>query len=67
MPNRKGIQYLIKWKGYPSSENSWLSAMQMTHMADLVKKFHSKFPKAPQPPNIRSLQAQQNLKERMLS
>ena len=66
-PNQKGIQYLIKWKGYPSSENSWLPATQMTHTADLVKKSHSKFPRAPWPLNIRSLQAQQDLKEGMLS
>ena len=39
----------------------------MKHVADLVKEFHSKFPKAPRPPNIRSLQAQQDLKEGMLS
>ena len=66
-PNQKGVQYLIKWKGYPSSENSWLPATQMKHAADLVKEFHSKFPKAPWPPNIRSLQTQQDLKEGMLS
>ena len=66
-PNRKGIQYLIKWKGYPNSENSWLPATQMKHAAELVKKFHSKFPRAPRPPSIRSLQAQQELREGMLS
>ena len=66
-PNRKGVQYLIKWKGYPNLENSWLPATQMKHAAELVKEFHSKFPKAPRPPSIRSLQAQQDLKEEMLS
>jgi Chromo (CHRromatin Organisation MOdifier) domain len=66
-PNRKGVQYLIKWKGYPNSENSWLPATQMKHAAELVKQFHSKFPKAPRPPSIRSLQVQQDLKEGMLS
>ena len=66
-PNRKGVQYLIKWKGYPNSENSWLPAMQMKHVAELVKQFHSKFPEAPRPPSIRSLQVQQDLKEGMLS
>ena len=39
----------------------------MKHAAELVKQFHSKFPKAPRPPSIRSLQAQQDLKEGMLS
>jgi hypothetical protein len=66
-PNKKGIQYLIKWKGYPDSENSWLPASQMKHAADLVKKFHSQFPKAPRPLQIKSLQEQLGLKEGMLS
>ena len=39
----------------------------MKHAVDLVKEFHSKFPKAPRPLNIRSLQVQQDLKEGMLS
>jgi hypothetical protein len=66
-PNKKGIQYLIKWKGYPSSENSWLAASQMKHAADLVKQFHSQFPKAPRPLQIKSLQEQLGLKEGMLT
>ena len=66
-PNKKGIQYMIKWKGYPSSENSWLPASQMKHAADLVKKFHSQFPKAPRPLQIKLLQEQLGLKEGMLS
>jgi len=40
-PNKKGIQYLIKWKGYPSSENSWLPTLQMHHAKALVHQFHS--------------------------
>ena len=66
-PNKKGIQYLIKWKGYPSSENSWLPASQMKHAVELVKEFHSRFPKAPQPTQIKLLQEQQGPKEGMLS
>jgi transposase InsO family protein len=50
-PNRKGIQYLIKWKGYPHSENSWLPASQMKHAAETVQQFHNKNPQAPRPPN----------------
>jgi hypothetical protein len=35
-PNRRGVQYLVKWKGYPNSENSWLPASGMKHTMDLV-------------------------------
>jgi hypothetical protein len=33
-------QYLIKWKGYPSSENEWVDSREM-HAEDLVKQFHA--------------------------
>ena len=36
IPNKKGVQYLIKWKGYPSSENSWLPAPQMKDRKSVV-------------------------------
>ena len=32
------LQYLIKWKGYPSSENQWEDADNV-HSDDLVCKF----------------------------
>ncbi len=48
-PNKKGIQYLIKWKGYPSSENSWLPTLQMHHAKALVHQFHSWHPCALKP------------------
>ena len=37
--NKKGVQNLIKWKGYPSSENSWLPASQMKSTSTLVHQF----------------------------
>src|SRR6266403_5287600 len=36
----KSLQYLIKWKGYPESDNSWEPADQV-HALDLVKYYHS--------------------------
>src|SRR6266478_4390040 len=36
----KCLQYLIKWKGYPESDNSWEPADQV-HAPDLVKHYHS--------------------------
>ena len=62
-PNKKGAQYLIKWKGYPSSENSWLPASQMKSASTLVHQFHFKNPKAPRPISLRMLTAQQPHKE----
>jgi len=67
-PNQRGIQYLVKWKGYPSSENSWVSATDMKNAPDLTKTFHNQYPKMPYLPlrNL-SLQAQTNYKEGILS
>jgi hypothetical protein len=39
-PNQHGIQYLVKWKGYPNSKNSWVSATGMKHAMALVKNFY---------------------------
>src|SRR6266705_802275 len=40
--NRKSTQYLIKWKGYPDSENSWLPAKELQSARDLLKQFHDR-------------------------
>ena len=65
--NQRGIQYLVKWKGYPNLENSWLPASQMKHPAELVQQFHHHLPRSPKPSDLRTLQAQQGLKEGILS
>jgi hypothetical protein len=36
----RNFQYLIKWKGFPSSENEWVDSDAM-HADDLVKQFHT--------------------------
>jgi hypothetical protein len=33
----KTLQYLIKWKGYPESDNTWENANQI-HAPELIKK-----------------------------
>jgi hypothetical protein len=44
-PNKRGIQYLVKWKGYPDSENSWIPSSGMKHTQNLVHEFHSRHPR----------------------
>jgi hypothetical protein len=66
-PNKKGVQYLIKWKGYPDAENSWVPSSGMKQATTLVNHFHSRNPRAPQPARLRLLTAQQPHKEGILS
>jgi hypothetical protein len=37
--NKKSMQYLIKWKGYPASENSWLPEKELTNAKKLLDQF----------------------------
>jgi hypothetical protein len=62
--NKKSTQYLVKWKGYPDSENSWLPAKELTHAKDALHKFKSKNASKE---GIQVLQAQEGLKEGILS
>jgi Chromo (CHRromatin Organisation MOdifier) domain len=39
----KKLQYLIKWEGYPDSDNTWEPADQV-HAPDLVKQYHCNHP-----------------------
>jgi len=39
--NQKSTQYLVKWKGYPDSENSWLPAKELQSACKLLKQFHN--------------------------
>jgi len=40
---RRQLQYLIKWKGYPSSDNTW-EPEENVHAEDLVKEYHRRHP-----------------------
>jgi hypothetical protein len=37
------LQYLVKWKGYPESDNTWEPATQI-HTPDLLKTYHRRRP-----------------------
>jgi Chromo (CHRromatin Organisation MOdifier) domain len=37
--HHKTLQYLIKWKGYPESDNTWEDANQI-HAPALIKLYH---------------------------
>ena len=62
--NKKSTQYLVKWKGYPDSENSWLPARELTHAQELVRNFQTK---QTSKEGIQTLQAQGKPKEGILS
>jgi hypothetical protein len=40
MGRGKKLQYLIKWKGYPDSDNTWEPATQI-HTPDLIKQYQT--------------------------
>jgi len=64
--NRKSTQYLIKWKGYPALENSWLPEKELTNAKELLDQFKQKHT-LKQRINTLALQAQQRPKEGILS
>jgi transposase InsO family protein len=37
---QQGLEYLIKWKGYPPSENSWEPAIHLANCQKLLRQFH---------------------------
>ena len=44
--NNRRLMYLVKWLGWPDSENSWESERNLIHAKDAVQDFHQKFPNA---------------------
>ena len=39
MGRKKTLQYLIKWKGYPDSDNKWVSHEDMS-AEDVIREYH---------------------------
>ena len=46
---RNRLHYLVKWKGYSISENSWEPDHFLKNSSVLVKSFHSRYPSKPRP------------------
>ena len=38
---KKKVEYFVKWKGYPESDNLWQPAESMVGSADLIAAFES--------------------------
>ena len=43
--------YLVKWKGYPVSDNSWEPVSHLGNCKDLLVSFHSQYPDKPSAPS----------------
>ncbi|KAL3425910.1 chromo domain-containing protein [Phlyctema vagabunda] len=43
----KKLHYFVKWKGYPTADNTWEPVKNVVNADDEVQKFHKKFPKKP--------------------
>src|SRR5579863_2971376 len=67
MRNRKSVQYLIHWKGYLDSDDSWLPAKELAHAQDLVQEFEKRQTCQTSKEGIQALQAQWGPKEGILS
>ena len=44
---RGKLQYLMKWLGYPDTDNQWVYKDQVAGSSDLIKLFHRLYPKKP--------------------
>lgn len=45
---RRGkLEYFVKWKGFPTSENSWEPTENTTHASRKIAEFHRTHPGAP--------------------
>ena len=46
---RNGVlQYLVKWKGCPDTDNTWEPAINVKNAPKLVEQFHKHYPNMPQ-------------------
>jgi len=41
------LQFFVKWKGWPDSENSWQDELDLENAPEIIAEFYKKFPGAP--------------------
>jgi len=49
MWDNRTFKYLIKWKGYDVSDNTWELVSNVDDAPDLLEQFHQEHPDAPKP------------------
>ena len=40
--NRRQVQYLVKWEGYPTSENTWEPVANLKNCIELIQEYENK-------------------------
>src|SRR5258708_150133 len=49
------LHYLVKFKGWPDSNNEWLPADHLANAPDIIQDFHLHYPSAPTPHHMSCL------------
>lgn len=44
--NKRGVQYRVRWKGYPPSSDEWINASELPTAREAIDDFHAKYPQA---------------------
>ena len=46
------LMYLVKWLGYPVTDNEWIAASDRAEANEYVAEFYLKYPRKPLPENL---------------
>ena len=52
--SRRQLQYLVHWRGFDVSEDSWEPASTMSHATEAIAEFHERYPSKPKPRRSRA-------------